>query len=228
MSIIHHSDLFLVIACDGVWDCMPSEEVISFLAKQLGYCNDEQQHTTHDYAANASDTEYMRSLCAKSCDLLIEECFKRGSNDNMSVILVMFSTPAQAHQYKVEFEQKRKSTDRPRQSEMPSVDAKRMQSMNYAFASPTTLHGNQYIETIHVISSACTGEPISVDIDCLPAGRSAINITEKKRDSTEESIESEEGGEGGGERDGDGNADQQRMELTGPNDSPIKALKLFE
>ena len=61
-------DEFLVLACDGIWDVMSNQEVLEFVQKQLQVHED-------------------RGLI---CDNLIEECFQRGSRDNMSVVLVTF------------------------------------------------------------------------------------------------------------------------------------------
>lgn len=61
-------DEFLVIACDGIWDVMTNQEVLDFVYKELQIRED-------------------RGLI---CDNLIEECFQRGSRDNMSVVLVTF------------------------------------------------------------------------------------------------------------------------------------------
>lgn len=32
-----HRDAFLVLACDGIWDVMTSQEVADFMAERLGY-----------------------------------------------------------------------------------------------------------------------------------------------------------------------------------------------
>jgi protein phosphatase PTC2/3 len=32
-----HSDAFVVLACDGVWDVMSNQEVVNFLAESLGF-----------------------------------------------------------------------------------------------------------------------------------------------------------------------------------------------
>jgi len=61
-------DEFLVIACDGIWDVMSNQEVLEFIHKEL-QIREDRGHI---------------------CDNLIEECFQRGSRDNMSVVLVTF------------------------------------------------------------------------------------------------------------------------------------------
>ena len=64
----YEHDEFLVLACDGVWDVMSNQEVLDFVRKQFQVHKD-------------------RGLI---CDNLIEECFQRGSRDNISVVLVIF------------------------------------------------------------------------------------------------------------------------------------------
>lgn len=62
------SDEFLIIACDGIWDVMTNQESIDFVSNQLQIYENKSE----------------------ICDNLIEECFNRGSRDNMSVVLVTF------------------------------------------------------------------------------------------------------------------------------------------
>lgn len=58
---------FLILACDGVWDVMTNQETVDLIAKQL-------------YEEKRSPAE--------SCDALLTECLRRGSNDNMSVMVI--------------------------------------------------------------------------------------------------------------------------------------------
>jgi len=69
-------DTFLVIACDGIWDVMTNDEVGQFVA---------------DRVQSGLDREAVLSHVA---DLLLEECFNRGSADNMSVVVVALSEMA--------------------------------------------------------------------------------------------------------------------------------------
>ena len=57
---------FLVLASDGIWDRMTPQEVIDFI-------NEEIQHKDLN----------------KVCDYLINSCFEKLSNDNMTVIVIM-------------------------------------------------------------------------------------------------------------------------------------------
>jgi len=83
----HDRDEFLVIACDGIWDVMSNQEVLEFVHKELQIREDR----------------------AEICDNLIEECFQRGSRDNMSVVLVTFpSAPVVNEEAKQKDEEEKK------------------------------------------------------------------------------------------------------------------------
>lgn len=67
-------DKFILLASDGVWDVMSNEDVSTFVLQQY---------------ANAMKENNDDNLLAHIGDELIHECFqKRGSTDNMSVIIV--------------------------------------------------------------------------------------------------------------------------------------------
>ena len=75
-------DEFLVLACDGVWDVLSNEEVVSFLAS----CRPGQASTPlPPLPATPGD-----SLVA-ACDSLLEHCVRLGSTDNLTVCLVALS-----------------------------------------------------------------------------------------------------------------------------------------
>lgn len=71
-------DLYLVLACDGVWDVMTNEEVADFVV----------HHVDKLVAADEAD------VLPKVGDLLLAECLNLGSKDNMSVIIVSLSGSA--------------------------------------------------------------------------------------------------------------------------------------
>lgn len=60
-------DLFLILACDGIWDVMTNEECAKFVVE----CAE-------------TDLE-------EKCNLLLDECFDKGTADNMSVIIASLS-----------------------------------------------------------------------------------------------------------------------------------------
>jgi len=71
-------DLYLVLACDGIWDVMSNEQVADFVV----------HHVDKLVAADEGD------VLPKVGDLLLAECLNLGSKDNMSVIIVSLSGTA--------------------------------------------------------------------------------------------------------------------------------------
>lgn len=72
-------DLFLILACDGVWDVMSNDEVGLFVIEGV------------NSAAAALAKEYQPAeaeVLATVGDRLLDECLKKGSTDNMSVLIV--------------------------------------------------------------------------------------------------------------------------------------------
>jgi len=67
------TDLFLVLACDGIWDVMENQDVVDFVQAQL---KNKSEHTSAD------------SLLPDVADVLLHECLGRESRDNLSAILV--------------------------------------------------------------------------------------------------------------------------------------------
>ncbi|KAJ7009887.1 hypothetical protein NC653_000559 [Populus alba x Populus x berolinensis] len=72
-------DEFLVLACDGIWDCMSSQQLVDYVHEQL-------------------NTETKLSVI---CERVFSRCLAPNTNggegcDNMSMILVQFKRPVQA------------------------------------------------------------------------------------------------------------------------------------
>jgi len=63
-------DKFLILACDGIWDVMTNQEVVTFVAS-------EQEKGWVD--------------AAKIAESLLDKCLAKGSKDNMSVVIVFFT-----------------------------------------------------------------------------------------------------------------------------------------
>lgn len=63
-------DWFLILACDGIWDVMTNEECAKFVIE-------------HRQKGEVLEEEELENTCVS----LIETCFARGSDDNMSVII---------------------------------------------------------------------------------------------------------------------------------------------
>ncbi|KAG5227820.1 protein phosphatase [Salix suchowensis] len=72
-------DEFLVLACDGIWDCMSSQQLVDYVHEQL-----------------STETKL-----SEICERVFERCLAPNTNggegcDNMSMILVQFKRPVQA------------------------------------------------------------------------------------------------------------------------------------
>lgn len=67
------NDMFVVLACDGVWDVMTNDEVGKFVLDQ--------------YEKLPNGNARGSGLLSQLADALILECFHRGSTDNMTVIV---------------------------------------------------------------------------------------------------------------------------------------------
>eukprot|EP00934_Nitzschia_sp_Nitz4_P003340 Nitzschia sp. Nitz4//scaffold2_size372955//356511//358508//NITZ4_000479-RA/size372955-processed-gene-0.142-mRNA-1//-1//CDS//3329546946//3330//frame0 len=75
------ADMYLVLACDGVWDVCDEETVKDFVLHQVQIRKDRTD-----------------SVLPEVGDALLSESLQRGSRDNMSVILVALSKEAEALQ----------------------------------------------------------------------------------------------------------------------------------
>lgn len=84
-------DLYLVLACDGIWDVMTNEEVGEFVHSAIGRIYCEKKRSGLDPASAISET------LPTAGDELIYECLKRGSRDNMSVLIVSLTTELDAN-----------------------------------------------------------------------------------------------------------------------------------
>lgn len=68
------NDLFLVLACDGVWDVMTSQSAAEYINKSV----------SDNGFANVPTSEKLTMTCYG----LLLECLKRGSEDNMTALVI--------------------------------------------------------------------------------------------------------------------------------------------
>jgi hypothetical protein len=80
--------LFIVIACDGIWDVMSNEEVVQFVYSKLSDWK-TMRAAQGKNGIMAVITRNIQEIAAKVCDELLLECLRRGSEDNMSLLLVL-------------------------------------------------------------------------------------------------------------------------------------------
>ena len=71
------TDLFLVLACDGIWDVMSNQEVADFIYSRV---NEKKE-----------SLDNMESILPEVGDDLLKNCLDLGSRDNMSVLIIAFS-----------------------------------------------------------------------------------------------------------------------------------------
>jgi serine/threonine protein phosphatase PrpC len=75
-----NDDEFVVIASDGLWDVMSNQDVVDFVHS---YMNTELSRVTKDNAEN-----YKLVLRRNMAKFLAREAFRKGSTDNISVLMV--------------------------------------------------------------------------------------------------------------------------------------------
>lgn len=66
----HPYDEFLILACDGIWDVINNDELCLFIHHQL----------------------YIEPNLDNICSLVLDVCLRKGSKDNMSIILIVFES----------------------------------------------------------------------------------------------------------------------------------------
>ncbi|KAF6778064.1 hypothetical protein AHF37_02243 [Paragonimus kellicotti] len=94
-DLIPGSDEFLVIACDGVWNSMTSQEVISFVYDRLHPCSNSVEEEKAEKVSE-TDPEEMACRLSKICEELFEHCLAPNTDgdgtgcDNMTCIIVHF------------------------------------------------------------------------------------------------------------------------------------------
>jgi len=69
-------DMFLVLACDGIWDVMSNEEVAKFVVDKVAALDPQEPNS---------------GALSMIGDDINSECYARDSGDNMSVIIAALS-----------------------------------------------------------------------------------------------------------------------------------------
>lgn len=86
-------DQFIVLACDGIWDVMSSQEVVDKILDMLR--NGRPPVVPEDNAMAGGGEEDEPAKAPRQwdlgavCEALIDHCLRLGSRDNMSVIIVL-------------------------------------------------------------------------------------------------------------------------------------------
>lgn len=79
-------DMFLILACDGIWDVMSNQEVGEFVARRVAERLDEVSSINTKNNKNTVQGEVL----ARVGDDLLALCLDKKSRDNMSVLIVAF------------------------------------------------------------------------------------------------------------------------------------------
>ena len=80
-------DMFLILACDGIWDVMSNQEVGEFVARRVAERLDEVS-SIHNKIKNNNTVQ--GEVLARVGDDLLALCLEKKSRDNMSVLIVAF------------------------------------------------------------------------------------------------------------------------------------------
>lgn len=88
-------DLYLILACDGVWDVMSNDEVGTFVSRRVSALRLEGSVDGEAGVGAGTPSPSSASVAATSVlpvvgDELLAECLRKGSADNMSVLIVAF------------------------------------------------------------------------------------------------------------------------------------------
>uniref|UniRef100_A0A0D9XGN6 protein-serine/threonine phosphatase n=1 Tax=Leersia perrieri TaxID=77586 RepID=A0A0D9XGN6_9ORYZ len=75
---LSEDDEFIILACDGIWDCMSSQEVVDFVHEEM----------------NTEDS--LSAVCEKLLDRCLAPVSGGDGCDNMTVILVQFKKPSKS------------------------------------------------------------------------------------------------------------------------------------
>jgi len=80
---INQDTLFLVLACDGLWDVMEDQEVVDYVAARV-------KEKLEGPIVPEVHKKKLQLLVNKIIDELIQKAIKKGSQDNISVLIVFF------------------------------------------------------------------------------------------------------------------------------------------
>jgi len=82
------SDEFIVLACDGIWDVMTSEDTVSFVQETL-YHEMSTKPRRNASGDKSSKTPHAVLALEQTCTKLIGTCLAKGSSDNMTVVVII-------------------------------------------------------------------------------------------------------------------------------------------
>jgi serine/threonine protein phosphatase PrpC len=80
---------FLIVACDGLWDVVKDDEAVTIVQKCMT-THSKNDRKVDKIVSSSSEINGMKDLMSVAAKALTAEALKRGSTDNISVIVAMF------------------------------------------------------------------------------------------------------------------------------------------
>lgn len=87
-SVAEEGDNFVLLASDGLWDVMTSQEVVNFVQERLDGEFAHEQSQARERDQSEDEDLYLRDNMAK---FVAREAIRRGSGDNVCVVLVFLN-----------------------------------------------------------------------------------------------------------------------------------------
>ncbi len=84
----HHK--FLILACDGIWDVLSSQDALNIIADAIeGYTSPSQSIVERSIATEKT-TEQGYTIMVYAARTLVDAAYKKGSTDNLSALVILF------------------------------------------------------------------------------------------------------------------------------------------
>ena len=79
----------ILLASDGLWDVMKNEDVADFVRQKLQEVVVDAPGAIDDDESVALEAQQLRTQWKRVAELVVDEALKRGSTDNISVVIIM-------------------------------------------------------------------------------------------------------------------------------------------
>ena len=88
-------DGFIVLGCDGIYDVLSNYDIVNYVGKKIEYyigtSGSSSCSSGGGSSSGSSGLDLLKTAVVLSCDDLLEYCIESGSNDNMSVIVIIIN-----------------------------------------------------------------------------------------------------------------------------------------
>lgn len=92
---VEDGDEFIVLASDGLWDVMSSQDAVTFVHNTLQSPNPLLENDSDKESTLESETTPISVVHDKMADMLVAEALKRGTTDNVTVIVLWLKRRAE-------------------------------------------------------------------------------------------------------------------------------------